>query len=169
MRFKTAAPVAACVVVMALAVLSIGGVQQPPRQPSDPVAQQVQELRGALDYYFRVSNQIALTAQRANAVQMRMTSLSWELADIRTQLALNSAEATPCIALIKAQGVKTPGYETPEYAVCQRQVEARRGLDEQLGVRESQVAGTLANEQAKWNQLSQHLDALEASIGARGQ
>ncbi len=177
MRFRAAASGVASVVVIGLAALSIGSVQQPPRQSNDSLVQQVQQLRVELDHYFRLSAAIAFTTNRANAVQMRITSLSSELADVRTQLARSSAELTPYVDLVKAQEAKHPSpsgsldeyYVTPEYVAAKRQIEAHRELDHELRLRESQLAGTLANEQGKWNELSQRLDALEASIGTRSQ
>jgi chromosome segregation ATPase len=173
MRFKRTASVVACVAVIGLAVLSIGSVQQPPRQSSDPLLQEVQQLRATLDYYFRVSTQIGFTTQRANAVQMRISSLGWELADIRTQLARCSVEMAPYEDFVKVEDAKQPSgrmteyYITPQYSDAKRQIGAHLELEQQLRTRESRLAGALANEQAKWNELSQRLDALQASIGAQ--
>jgi chromosome segregation ATPase len=161
MWFKTTASVLTLVFVMGLAVLALGAVQQPPRQSSDPLVQEVQQLRVALEHYFQVSTQVDLTAQRANAVQMRISSLSWELADVRTQLARTSAEVTRNAALMNQEQLM-PNV----VADAKRQVEAQTQLEQQLRTRESQVAAALAAEQSKWNELSQRLDALERAISA---
>jgi len=163
-------------VIGLVAVIGAGASSSRATQPSDPVAQEVRDLRFALERASSVSVQVSLLSQRANAAQDRLSSISSELADVRSQVARASAEmvrhsavaaeAERASAAVKAPDrVQYPGFAS--FAEARAQWEGQRQLEQSLRQRESELTAALGREQAQWNQLVAKLEALERSVGGQ--
>ena len=163
-------------VIGLVAVIGAAASSQRATQPSDPVAQEIRDLRFAVERAAAVSVQVSLLGQRANAAQDRLSSISSELADVRSQLARASAEMVRYNAVVAGferspsamkapTGVQYPGFAS--FAEARAQWEGQRQLEQSLRQRESELSAALNREQAQWNQLAAKLEALERSIGGQ--
>jgi len=163
-------------VIGLVAVIGAGASSQRATQPSDPVAQEIRDLRFAMERASAVSVQVTLLSQRANAAQDRLSSISSELADVRSQLARASAEMIRYNAVIadferapatmKApNGVQYPGFAS--HTEARAHWEGQRQLEQSLRQRESELVAALSREQAQWNQLAAKLEVLERAVGGQ--
>ncbi len=162
--------------VIGLVAVTGASSQQRATQPSDPVAQEIRDLRFAMERASAVSVQVGLLGQRATAAQGRISSISSELADVRSQLARASAEMVRHNAVVAEferaaaaarapSGVQYPGFASSTEA--RAQWEGQRQLEHVLRQRESELTAALNREQALWNQLAAKLEALERSVGGQ--
>jgi len=159
------------------AVIGAGVAPQRPTQPSDPVAQEIRDLRVAIERAAAVSVQVSLVAQRASAAQAMVSSISLELAHVRSELARASAEMARYNAIVSdpervPAGGKDPltGPQYPGFvsnAQARAQLGSQRQLEQALRLRESELAAALNREQAEWNQLAAKLEALERTLGGQ--
>jgi len=167
--------IAVCTVIGLFAVVGAGASSQRTAQ-LDPVAQEIRDLRFAVERAAAVSVQVSLLSQRTNAAQNKVSSFSSELADVRSQLARASAEMIRYNAVVaefertsaavKARsGVQYPGFASITEA--RAQWEGQRQLEQSLRQRESELTAALNREQAQLSQLAAKLEALERSVGGQ--
>lgn len=172
---------AVLVISTALALVAVIAVSANPQRgaaPTDPVAQEVRELRLAVERAAALSAQVTLAAQQANAVQGRISSVSWELADVRSQVTRASAEFARYNAIVMeferdfpaavkepAEGLRLPQYG--QYLQAKSQVEGQRQLEQDLRLRASELTTAVSREQEQWNQLTTKLQTLERSLAGQ--
>lgn len=115
-----------------LAALAANAVPQGGADTSDPVVREIRDLRFAVERAAAESAKVNLIVAQANAAQSRITSLSWELSDVRTRLARTSAEA---------------GKNTEQ-------------MEQALRARESDLVAAIKREQVQWDQFISELRML---------
>jgi len=112
-----------------LAALAANAVPQRGADTSDPVVREIRDLRFAVERAAAESAKVNLIVAQANAAQSRIASLSWELSDVRTQLARTSAEAA----------------------------KNTEQMEQALRARESDLVAAIKREQVQWDQFISEL------------
>ena len=162
--------------VATIAVTATGATTQRSGVAADPVANEVRELRLAMERAAAVSTRVMLAAQQANAAQARIAAINWELADVRSRGSIASAEFTryntivtefersfPAAVQDPELGLRLPQYQ--QYLQAKSQLDAQRQLEQDLRARVTELTNAMGREQADWNQLTKRLEALERSLG----
>ena len=163
-RFTTGVVIASLVGVVVVASAS----QSTQRTP-DELTRAVRELRGSTDRLVEVQ----LVGQRANAAQARLSGVSWELADLRSQLARARADIARYKLTVDDYEREFPAVATdagyaqrmPAYGQARGQLEAQKSLEADLRAREAQLAETVRAEERRWQDALARLDALERELG----
>jgi chromosome segregation ATPase len=151
------------------------GAPQGGDQRGDAVAEEVRQLRLSLERAAETSTRISVAMQRSNLVEARLSTLSWELVDIRSQLARASSDAARLSTVVSDYESQFPeiasdpsiGLRMPQYGQAKGQLAAQLQVEQALRSRESQVAASLQSEQAQWNELAERIAAIERSLGGR--
>jgi hypothetical protein len=145
------------------------------KQRGDAVAEEVRQLRLAFERAAEISARATLVIQRSNLVQARLSTLSWELADIRSQMVRASSEVARYTAVVGDYERQFPeiasdasiAVRMPQYGQAKGQLAAQVQLEQNLRSREGQVMASLTSEQAQWNELMERVAAIEQLLNTR--
>ena len=102
-----------------------------------------------------------------------MSCVSWELADLRSQLARASAEAARYKLAIDDYEREFPNIAAdvafaqrmPAFGQARGQLEAQTRLEASLRAREAAMVEALKTEERRWQEALARLDALERELG----
>ena len=174
---RRACVAAAITVAGLLGILAAPGRDALSAQAPDPVAREVRELRQTLARDAALLVRAQLAGQRAVAAQARLSSVSWDLADLRAQLARASGEVARYSSIISDVEREYPNIASdagfamrmPAYSQARGQLEAQRRVEATLREREAVVAEALRTEERRWQEALARLDALERELGPNRQ
>lgn len=157
----------------AIGVMAAGAPRA--NQTNDAVAEEVRLLRLAIEHAAETSARTSVMMERSNLAQARLSTLSWELADIRSQMARVSSEIaryTEVVSDYEGQFPETASdpsiaLRMPQYGQAKAQLAAQLQLEQNLRSREGQVMASLSSEQAQWTELMERIAAIERSFDSR--
>lgn len=168
--------------ILTLALVSVLAVNASPQRAVDEpdrVAREVRDLRFAIERAAALSAQVTLAAMQANATQGRISSITVELGNRRSQAAMITAQLASQEKIVAdferdfpeavrepSEGLRLPQYQ--RYVSAKAQLEAQRQIEDMLRVRESELVGLLNREQERWDELAARIAALERSLPGQG-
>lgn len=173
MKLRIAVLLTLLVAVGVIGVIAAGAPQA--KQRDDAVADEVRQLRLALERAAETSAITSVVTLRSNLVQARLSALNWELADIRSQMARVASEGARYTAVVSDYEHQFPevasdpsiALRIPQYAQAKGQLAAQGQLEQDLRLREGQVVASLSSEQARWTELMDRIAAIERSLDNR--
>jgi septal ring factor EnvC (AmiA/AmiB activator) len=133
---------------------------------------EVRQLRRTVEKMLSVGPRMQVILQRAQLQEQKVSRLSQQLDEVRKQIAEEtahqSAMAERLANLDQDISAETDARRHGELEEARKELKmaAGRGPDQRLGARESELANSLATEQAVLNELNEKLDALERQLEA---
>jgi chromosome segregation ATPase len=145
--------------------------QSPDSASLQALVTEIHQLRLAVERAGATTPKIQITLQRLQLQEQKMARISGQLADLRKQIAAVSEHNA-----MFAQNMDTKIEQEQDVIRRKAREEERRmmnaALEQQvkmlqdLRAQEAELAGTLRTEQAKADELNDHLAALERSLDA---
>jgi hypothetical protein len=179
-----------------LALVFFGSVVRTPASPQAPRRQtaagesddvlpallvEVRGLRAAIEQMASAGPRVHLALGRVQLQEQRVNALVRRLEESRgvavAAQAQHDNEVEAIQSIDNAIGNSTPGIPTPggpsiemlrrQQAVHRRQLADAAATLRRANAEEAAIATDLANEQARWTDLNQRMEALEAKLGPR--
>ncbi len=169
------ATAAAGVALIAVVAMPITAHEQGPSSTTEPtpaLLAEVRALRMAIEQSNAVAPRVQLTLTRLNIEEQRIAQLTIQLEQIRRQIAdavLESQKLSDRLGDVESS-LQSPTEEkvrrTFEYEQRQlkRALRGQAALEQQLRASENDATQALNTEQARWNELNERLDELEALL-----
>ena len=135
---------------------------------------EVRQLRLALERSAVLTPKIQMTLQRMQFQQEALGRVSRELESVRSQLSSTAGEEAKAGTFIsdlenrilqEQDAARRKQLET-ELKIAKSATEQQSATATQLRAREAELAGRLATEQAKWDELNDRLNAIERALDA---
>jgi hypothetical protein len=134
---------------------------------------EIHQLRLAVERAGATTPKIQIALQRLQLQEQKVTRISGQLADVRRQIAASS-EHNPFATLLENMNTKIEQEQDASHRkALEEQVrgfkvamEQQSRIVQQLRADEAELAGSLRLEQAKADELNDHLAALERSLDA---
>jgi chromosome segregation ATPase len=173
MRTRLQVTLATLGVTLLLGGIAHSRVAQPVSQSPDHASRETRELRLSLEREIGRLSRVQIVARRADSAQARLSGVSWELADLRSQLARARADIARYKLTVDDYEREFPAVATdagyaqrmPAYGQARGQLEAQKSLEADLRAREAQLAETVRAEERRWQDALARLDALERELG----
>src|ERR1700682_606960 len=160
--------------LLACTLAPISSAQSPDSASLQALVTEIHQLRLAVERASATTPKIQITLQRLQLQEERVTRISEQLADVRKQLAASSDRNPFPSTFMQSLNTK---LEQEQDATKKKEieeqlhqmtamVEQQARMLQQLRTKEAELAATLRIEQAKSDELNDHLATLERSLDA---